>query len=90
MLFFRLKHRYRHLLELKPQLNALSDREAETPEGQALLKEVSQAFVDVMAREAFIQDLRRKGDHLLPLDHWVGPETGVQLHFPVLLVALLC
>jgi hypothetical protein len=61
-----LKDRYRHLHELERQLNALSDSEAETPQGQALLKEFSQAFGDVMSREAFIQDLRRNGEHLLP------------------------
>ena len=61
-----LKHRYRYLHELERQLNALSDSEAETSKGEALLKGFSQAFADVMSREAFVQDLCRNGEHLLP------------------------
>lgn len=61
-----LRDRYRHLYELERQLNALSDSEAETPQGQALSEELSQAFANVMSREAFIQDLRRNGEYLLP------------------------
>ena len=61
-----LKHWYRHLYELERQLNALSDSEVKTPQGQALVKEFSQTVAEVISRELFIEDLRRKGEHLLP------------------------
>jgi hypothetical protein len=61
-----LKDWYRQLYDLERQLNALSDSEAKTPEGQALVKEFLQTFAEVMCRELFIEDLRRNGEHLLP------------------------